>query len=77
MVGSVLNYPSEIWGFHRAKDIELIHKHFCRFVLKVGKTTPVSFLYGELGHYPMHINRQIRILKYWLRIITKKTKHCV
>lgn len=72
MVGSVLNYASEIWGFHRANDIEVVHNRFCRSVLNVGKTTPSVFLYGELGHLPMYIFRKYRIVKYWLRIINEK-----
>ena len=58
MVGSVLGYASEIWGFHRAKDIELIHNRFCRFVLKLGRNVPTCFLYGELGHLPLFIVRK-------------------
>jgi hypothetical protein len=54
MVGSVLSYASEIWDFHRAHDIEVIHNRFCRFVLKIGKNVPTAFLYGELGHLPMY-----------------------
>ncbi|XP_071126834.1 uncharacterized protein [Mytilus edulis] len=74
MVGSVLGYASEIWGFHRAKDIELIHNRFCRFVLKLGRNVPTCFLYGELGHLPLFIVRKQKILKYWLHIITNKPK---
>lgn len=74
MVGSVLSYASEIWGFHRAHDIEVIHNRFCRFVLKIGKNVPTAFLYGELGHLPMYISRRFRILKYWLHILLYKSK---
>ena len=73
MIASILNYASEIWGFHRANDIELIHNKFCRFVLKVGKNVPISFLCGELGHFPMFILRKQIILKYWLRILTYRS----
>ena len=72
LVSSVINYGSEIWGFHHAKDVETIHNKFCRFALKVRKNTPVSFVIGELGHLPMHIVRKQRILKYWLKIVINK-----
>lgn len=72
MVGSVLSYASEIWGFHRARDIELIFNRFCRFLVKVGKNVPIIFLCGELGHLPMYVSRRIRILKYWFHILLKK-----
>ncbi|XP_071123183.1 uncharacterized protein [Mytilus edulis] len=72
LVGSILCYGSEIWGFHHANDIEQVHNKFCRFVLKVGKNSPICAVIGELGHLPMHIIRKQRILKYWLKIVTKK-----
>ena len=72
MVGSVLNYASEIWGFHRVNDVEQIHNRFCRFDLKLGKNVPLSFLCGELGHLPMYVSRKQIILKYWLHIIVNK-----
>ena len=72
--GSVLSYASEIWGFHRAYDIEVIHNRFCRFVLKISKNVPTAFLDGELGHLPMYISRPFRILKYWLHVLLYKSK---
>ena len=59
-------------GFHHAKGIEQVRNKFCRFVLKVGKNSPICAVIGELGHLPMHIIRKQRILKYWLKIVTKK-----
>ena len=35
LVGSILNYSSEVWGIHNAKDVEAIHSKFCRSVLNV------------------------------------------
>ena len=35
MVGSVLNYSAEVWGYHEANDIEMLHTKFCRWSLKV------------------------------------------
>ena len=72
LVASILNYASEIWGFHQGKDIEVIHNKFCRFVLNVPKNTPVCGVIGELGHLPMYIIRKQRLLKYWVNIVTNK-----
>ena len=49
MVGSVLSYASEIWGFNRAHDIEVIHNCFCRFVLKIGKMYLLLFCMVNLA----------------------------
>ena len=72
MVGSVLGYVSEIWGFRRARDIDFIHNRFCRYVLKLGKKVPLPFLYGELGHFPLYVYRHHKILKYWYHILSVK-----
>ena len=53
LVGSVLNYSAEVWENNEAKDIEIIHTKFCRWVLNVQKSTNLSGLYGELGRYPL------------------------
>ena len=29
-VNSILSYGSEIWGFHRAQDVEKVHLSFCK-----------------------------------------------
>ena len=39
LVGSILIYRAEVLGSHEAKDIELIHTKFCRWVLHVKKST--------------------------------------
>ena len=31
-----------------------------------------EMVYGELGRFPMLINRKIRILKYWVKIVNGK-----
>ena len=49
MVGSVLSYASEIWGFHRAHDIEVIHNRFCRFVFKIVKMYLLLFCMVNLA----------------------------
>lgn len=74
MISTVLNYASEIWGFHRARDVELVHNRFCKYVLNLGKNTPTSFLYGELGHLPMYIVRKFKIIKYWIGVLQYQPK---
>ena len=49
LVGSVLGYSSEVWGFHGGPDIERIHTQFCRSLLGVKKSTNLAALYCELG----------------------------
>ena len=69
LVGSILNYGSEVWGLNEAKDVEKIHTKFCRWVLGVKKSTNLTGLYGELGRVPLIIKRKINILKYWVKLL--------
>ena len=41
------------------------------------RTTQNDFVYGELGRYPMFISRYVRIIKYWLKIVTGQKTHYV
>ena len=67
-VGSIVSYACEIWGIAKAPEIERIHLKFCKYILKVNKSTPNIAVYGELGRYPLYINRFVRIIKYWLKV---------
>ena len=68
-VGSILNYSCEIWGKSKSKVIERLHLKFCKRLLKVKSNTCNAAVYGELGRYPLYINRYIRIIKYWLKVV--------
>ena len=68
-MGSILNYSADVWGYHEGKDIEIIHTKFCRKVLGVKVSTNRECLYGELGRYPMYVQRKFIMIKYWLKIL--------
>ena len=34
-------------------------------------------LYGELGRYPLIIGREVRIIKYWLKLHSTKSNNCI
>lgn len=63
-VSSVINYASEIWGFHQAPDVEKLHTSFCNKTLGEGKTTCNSFIYQDLERFPLSIVRKFRLIKY-------------
>ena len=56
LVGSILNYGAEVWVMYEAKDVEMLHTKFCRWILQVEKSTNLSGLYGELGRAPLIIS---------------------
>jgi len=71
-VGSVLNYSCEVWGFGKSKVIERLHLKFCKRLLNVKTSTCNMGVYGELGRYPLFINRYVRIIKYWGKVISSE-----
>ena len=74
-VDSILSYSSEIWGFHKAYDVEKIHINFCKKILGVKKSTCNSLVYYELGRLPLHILRKLKILRYWTKL--KNSCNCI
>lgn len=68
MVLPILNYGSEIWGFHKAPDIERLHTKFLKQLMGVRQQTVNSVVYGELKRFPLRVCRKIRILKYLQRL---------
>ena len=69
MVSPILFYGCEVWGFSRADPIERFYLSFLKSLLCVKSSTPNCFVYGELGVYPLIIERKCRILKYWFKIL--------
>lgn len=57
-------------GFLQIKKIENIHLKICKTILGVRKSTSNVAVYGELGRYPLYINRYVRIVKFWFKIIS-------
>lgn len=69
MVLPILSYGSELWGFHKAPDIERIHLKFLKQILCVRQQTTNAAVFGEFGRFPLLIMRRIRIIKYWFKIM--------
>lgn len=64
-----LNYACPIWGFSKSKDLERIHIKFCKIILGVKQSACNSAIYGELGRYPLYVNRYVHIIKYWFKLM--------
>ena len=48
LISPILNYGSEVWGFHKAVSIETIHMRYCKKLLSVKQSSQNDFVYGEL-----------------------------
>ena len=65
----ILFYACEVWGLRAADPIDVFHRGFLKTVLRVKDSTPNCFIYGELGIYPLYIERYTRVMGYWVNII--------
>ena len=73
LVTPVLLYACEVWGFHNAPAVERVHLKFCKWILSLKKSTCSDMVYGELGRHPLVVERKLRIIKYWLKIVCNET----
>ena len=72
MIMPILNYGAEVWGLHKAPDIEKVYLKFLKQILNVRSQTTNAAVYGELGRIPLDTLRKEKILKYWFRIISSQ-----
>ena len=61
-VVAILSYSCEVWGHTKSKQLEIIHRKFCKKILNVKLSTSNDGVYGELGRYPIYICRFARIV---------------
>ena len=57
LVTPILLYGSEIWVYEDNDVIEKLHLRYCKYILNVNKSITSSMVYGELGRYPLNIDR--------------------
>ena len=74
-VSSILNYGCEVWGSHRAHDIEKVHLDFCKNILGVTRRTNNVMVYIETGRLPLRFVRLIRMFKFWFKLLT--SENCI
>ena len=70
LVEPVMAYACESWGLREADQLEKTHLAFLKSILGVRKTTPSAFVYRELGVYPLILKRKVRVVKFWLKILS-------
>ena len=68
-VSSMLNYGCEVWGYHKADDVEKVHICYIKRILKGRKPAVNYMVYCELGIFPMYIERYCEMLRYWFKLI--------
>lgn len=74
-IGSIVHYGCELWGQHPASELESIHLDFCKKLLCVKKSVTSMMVYFELGRKPLQLDRNYRMLKYWIKL--KNSDNCI
>lgn len=70
----ILTYNCEVWGIENLDLIERVHTEFLRKITKSKRSTPLSFLYGDLGRVPLEIVIKSRIIQFWCKLLAGKTE---
>lgn len=72
---SILLYDSEIRGIEDLELLEKVHLRFCKIILKLKPSTFSNVVYIELGRYATCLTVQIRMIKFWGRLVKKCQRH--
>ena len=65
LVEPILSYGSEVWGYEKANEMELLHRRFRREILGVRNKTKNELLYSELGTIPLRPLRLMKMVNFW------------
>ncbi len=74
MITPILTYGSDIWGYGNLRLIEKVQLNFCKYILKLKRSTPNVMVYGELGRFPIEIAMKVKIIKFWGSLISNENK---
>ena len=66
----VLLYGCEVWGYEKNIVLDTVYLKFCKYLLSLKTSTPNCMVYGELGTDPVSITIKVRLVSYWLNIIS-------
>ena len=71
----VLHYGCEVWGWKQCECLERVHRKFCKNLLGVKNTTSNILVYGELGRFPLNVQRDLQMVKFWFKVV--KSNNCI
>ena len=73
LVGPILLYGCEIWGFDNISHVEKFHLKFCKQLLRLKTCTPNCMVYGELGRTALCSSVDKRMINFWYKVANSKT----
>ena len=69
VVTPVILYGCEVWGFESCKILDKLQLKFCKYILKLNKSTCSNMIYGELGVIPISVRAKCRLLNFWAKLV--------
>ena len=77
LIRPILRYGCAVWGCYSITEIEKYHLQFIKRTLGVKMTTNSSVVYAETGIFPLHIYINVRMIKYWFKILNGDTNKLI
>ena len=65
----VILYGCEEWGFESCKILDKLQSKFCKYILKLNKSTCFNMICGELGVISISIQTKCRLLNFWAKLM--------
>ena len=50
--------------------LDTVYLKFCKYHLGLKTSAPNCMVYGELGTYPISLTIKVRLVSYWLNIVS-------
>ena len=72
MVSPCMLYGSEIWGFNNCLVLEKVQLKYIKYSLNLKKNTKTAMVYGETGIFPVEYQINIRMISFWISLLTGK-----
>ena len=63
-------YGAEIFGFNNCSKLEILQLKYLKYALHLKTSTTTNMIYGETGYFPIEILVKIRMVSFWVSLIT-------
>ena len=77
LIKPILMYGCAVWGYGAINEIEAYHLQFMKRTLGVKVTTNSCVVYAETGRFPLHIDINLCMIKYWIKILNSDVKKLI
>ena len=74
LIKPILMYGCAVWKYGAINEIEAYHLQFMKRTLGVKVNTNSCVVYAETDRFPLHIDINLCLLKYWINILNSDVK---